>query len=477
MKKTLLLLLFNVITWVSIYAAHVDTTAIVRLNFPTLHIYTIDQEEPTCDYAFPPPGAFGIGTTNKNKVHGRAVLTKQKEVLFDSGDYEKDVSGITIKIRGNTSAYYYSKKGYKIKLQKKADMLCRGDDRFNDKDWALINDGDLALNTMIGLKVSQLMGLGWTPEYLYVNLIMNGEYRGIYMLIESVERNADCRLDVDKQTGYVFERDAYWWNEDKYFTTPMNKEFTFKYPDSDDLTDEQMEYLKNYMETFEQSIADGTYHHYIDLESFARWLLAHDILGTYDSGGSNIFLTKYDNTDTTRVHMATLWDFNSIMRTTDNWARVHHNYFYYEQLFNDPYTRFTQVYKDVWQKNASNVFEQLIQYLSDYAESKTAMYIDISRNFDHYRWNYTDNTTVRDNIDRAITWFNDRYEWLNAHIDTLWVYPTNIDVHRSTLNVQRSPIYDLNGRKMPTNRPLRPGIYIKNGRKSPSPRPPMGGSK
>ena len=463
MKKTLLLLLFNVIALVPICAAHVDTTAIVRLKFPTLNIYTINHEEPTCDFVFPPPGAFGIGTTNKNKVHGRAVLKIQNDVLFDSGDYEKDVSGITIKIRGNTSAYYYSKKGYKIKLQKKADMLCRDDKRFNDKDWALISDGDLSLNTMIGLKVSQLMGLGWTPDYMFVNLIMNGEYRGIYMLIESVERNADCRLNVDKATGYVFERDAYWWNEDVYFTTPMNKEYTFKYPDSDDLTDDQLQYLKDYMEGFEQAIDNNTYADWIDVESFARWLLAHDILGTYDSGGSNIFLTKYDNTDTTKVRMATLWDFNSIMRTTDNWARVHYNYFYFNELFNDPYTLFTHSYKQIWRENANTVFEELNQYLNDFAESKTAMYIDISRNFDHYRWNYTDTTTVEDNIKAATAWFAQRYEWLNNNIDTLWENISTIEKVRHDMH--DGLIYDLNGRKMPSKQGLKPGIYIQNGRK------------
>ena len=72
------------------------------------------------------------------------------------------------------------------------------------------------LNTLVGLKVNELIEMQWTPQYCFVNLMINGDYRGIYILTESVKRDIDCRLNVDK-TGYIIEYDAYWWNEDVYF--------------------------------------------------------------------------------------------------------------------------------------------------------------------------------------------------------------------------------------------------------------------
>ena len=43
--------------------------------------------------------------------------------------------------------------------------------------------------TPIGLMVNELCGLQWTPQYMFVNLLMNDDFRGLYTLIESVDRN------------------------------------------------------------------------------------------------------------------------------------------------------------------------------------------------------------------------------------------------------------------------------------------------
>ena len=131
-------------------------------------------------------------------------------IVYDSGNFLKGESGMTIKIRGNTSAYD-EKKPYKIKLQKKADLLLRGEDNiYKDKNWLLIKDE--TLNAKMGFKLNELLGFEWTPQYRYVNLVINGNYKGVYMLVEAITRNNKCRLCVDDD-GYIFEYDAYWWNE------------------------------------------------------------------------------------------------------------------------------------------------------------------------------------------------------------------------------------------------------------------------
>lgn len=229
-RLSILALLYSVFT-----AQAVTVDSIAKLGLPVLSITTIDAKEPTCDYAFAPEGAWGITTVNQTKVKGRCLLVSHTDTLFDSGEYLKDKSGMTLRIRGNTSAYYSAKKPFKLKLEKKNDLLARGDSSYYDKNWVLLSTGD-CLYTLFGNKVNELVGMPWTPAAIFVNLIINDDYRGLYMLIEQVRRNADCRLNVDKQTGYVIERDAYWWNEDVYFNTDLyNKEFTFKYPDPEDI--------------------------------------------------------------------------------------------------------------------------------------------------------------------------------------------------------------------------------------------------
>lgn len=175
----------------------------------TMYINTVDCVEPTCDYVEPPVGGVSLSIANATKVPGSLVIKQGEKILYDSGEYIKGLSGMTVRIRGNTSAYL-PKKPYKIKLQKKADLLSRGDDKkFKDKDWLLLKDGDITINNMIGFMVNELVGMPWTPSYKYVELVMNGDYRGVYMLCESVKRNPECRIDVDKD-GMIAEYDAYW---------------------------------------------------------------------------------------------------------------------------------------------------------------------------------------------------------------------------------------------------------------------------
>ena len=219
----------------SIMVAINDTTSmslpsITVRRLPVLWVETVDGEEPTCEYLYAPPGCIGA-TINATKVPGRVVMYLRENgvdnIVYDSGDYVKDVSGMTIRIRGNTSAFA-NKKPYKIKLQKKRDLLLRGNDSiYKDKDWLLLKD-DYLLYTA-AQKVAQVVGIMWNPANRFVNLVINGSYRGIYLLCESVERNPDCRLNVDKHSGYIFECDPYWWNEDVYVNSVTSPSYNFTY--------------------------------------------------------------------------------------------------------------------------------------------------------------------------------------------------------------------------------------------------------
>lgn len=324
-----------------------DVERFSKLNMPVVLINTVDSVLPTCDIIKGPPGTMGTTTANANKVPGRMVITFKGDTLYDSGEYEPDVSGMTIRVNGNTSA---SKRNfpYKIKLQKKADLLRRDDPKYDDKEWRLLKD-DGNLYTPTGFKVCELLGFPWTPRYEYCNAFINGVYQGIYLLCETVKRNTSCLIDVSK-TGYIVERDAYWWNEDVYFKSLyFNDEmygWTFKYPDDKDVTPEQIEYIKECINTAEESITNGTYTQYIDVESFAAWVLAHDILGTWDVGGSNLYMTKYDDTPDSKFKMGPLWDFDSNTRMGGNsFSRYHTDVdFYFPMLFDNVNPTFTRYY-------------------------------------------------------------------------------------------------------------------------------------
>ncbi len=453
---------------VSTAAAQTDFSLenIRRIGLPVVEITTADGVEPTCDYVTHPDGSFGEGITNCTKVACRVVITRQGETLYDSGEYQKNVSGATIKINGNTSAYH-DNKPYKVKLEKKGDLLCRGDSKYDDKEWKLSKDAR-SLRTIIGLKMNELMGLPWTPAYEPCNVFVNGDYRGCYLLMESVKRNSGCRLDVDKATGYIVERDPYWWNEDVWFETnfysPNNYyRWTWKYPDEDDVTAEQTEYIRNYINEAEQSIADGNYEQYIDVGSFAAWLLSHDMMGTWDSGGANIFVMKYDNTPSSLLQMANMWDFDSIFwLDKGTLARVHTSAidFYFYQLLNSSNKAFARAYKQKWESVKNTVPQQIMAFVKDFANSEEGRALQTSREYYTQRWN-----KALASVDEDVAEMED---WFDGHLPLLDRIIQNIDDGTNGIRKvenggeESGALYDLMGRKAAAPRH---GIYVSQGKK------------
>ena len=379
----------NLITMVSVGdSTHKTLSDIIGYGLPVLYIQTIDGAEPTCERVYAPAGSWG-STINSEKVYGRMLMYKRiagmDSVLYDSGDYEKNVSGMTIKVRGNTSAMG-DKKPYKIKLQKKFDLLMRGvDSVYKDKEWALLKDEDLY--TFSGFSVAGLVGMTWVPGRRYVNVIMNDIYRGVYLLTEQVKRNPDCRLNVDKNCGFIFECDIYWWNEDVYVTScdAPGYNYTFKYPDEEDITEEQLAYMQSLVNAYEASLNDGTYPDQIDVHSFAAWCLVHDLMGTKDGGGCNRYYTKYDTTAQTKIVMPVAWDFDVSMRISEGWSRCHTVYM--NKLFNSSNKTFVNEFVRLWCLIHESYVRDIKSAFIIFTNSDEGYALQSSYRLDNIAWN------------------------------------------------------------------------------------------
>ena len=452
-------LILMALTWSLLVQAQEVTLDFLRqIGLPVVVVETIDAEEPSCEYLTPDEGYPGYSINNETKVPGRIRVIEGDSTLYDSGDYEENVSGMTIKLRGNNSAFT-PKKPYKIKLQKKADMLGESE-KYKDKDWLLLKDETPSLNLMVGLKVNELVGMQWTPRFRYVNLLFNGDYRGVYMLCESVKRNTDCRLNVS-ESGFIFEFDPYWWNEKLWFQSNMSgRKYTFKYPESEDVTEEQLQYLVDFMTKVDYSPYHGDYEEYIDIESLASWVLGHDILGTYDWYGSNIFLTKYDTLDS-KLMMGNMWDFDTIEMTPDGYSKVHvvTGGFFPDPLFYSKNQAFTKVYQARWEELEPTLFDEMESFLNDFAASDIAEALEKSRELDFTRWS-TYGPTVAENIETNLQWFRSRKTWLNDTIQK------EIAMGISTPPIYIKPssqeTYYLNGQRMVKGTK---GLTIEKGRK------------
>lgn len=421
MRTSLFLALF--MSSIYCWGTDVDSALVAEAGLPVVYINTVTGQKPTFEVAPKKKDYIGNTITNNEKVPGRLYVQLNGETIYDSDEYVKDTTGITIKVRGNTSALVVDKWGYKIKLQKKADLLFRNNDSiYSDKDWIIVFDDNM--KNMYGLKVNELMKMQWTPGFSYVNVVMNGTYEGVYMLMESVKRKPKCRLDVSK-SGYIVEFDPYWWNEEVYVESSLpwipwlHMHYTFKYPDQKDITKEQLDYFKGYVDKVEESLRDGTYPKYIDVESFARWMLARDILGNSDGAGSNIFFTKYDDTDDSKLVMANLWDLEGATRNKGRWDEVHNlGVFYYHDLFDSDNEDFKKAYKWIWNHESDALFSEIQAYLDNYSQSEEAVAMNRSLELDAIRWDHR-RDDVPTCIAKAKQWFSERKEWMTTAISKI----------------------------------------------------------
>jgi Listeria/Bacterioides repeat len=392
-----------------------DIFVVAYTGLPIVKINTVNGEEPSAEYAYPPSRVYGRGITNATKVPASMqIVDSSGTLVYESGDYEKGVGGLTIKLRGNTSVDLEGKSSYKLKLQKKADLLAplisRSGKSYQDKEWILHKDAT-TLNTIIGFWVCDIAGVPWTPKYNFVNVVINNDYRGLYLLMESVNRS-ESRVDVSKD-GYIIERDAYWWNEDVVFETSVyNQKYTFKYPDDDKISKEQISYIKNYVNVLEWHVSYGTYDNYIDVKSFARWLLVHDFLGTLDAAGSNIFMSKYDTTKSSKLQMLTNWDFDTNYMREDMWAMQHdENRMYAASMFKSANRSFAKTYKALYDSIAPILWKSLEKKLKGLDEA-LADQIVVARYCDLVRWNLLSYNPVAYDYSVAKEWFTSREAWL-----------------------------------------------------------------
>ena len=226
-----------------------------------------------------------------------------------------DATSCEIRGRGNTT-WYWPKKPYLIKLDEKQPIF----GMHKHKRWVLLaNFMDRTLmRNLVSMKVASMMSnLAWTPGCQPVELVLNGKHMGSYLLIEQV-RVDNHRVAVTEMTpqdnvgdavtgGYLLELDFHYDNEVQW-TDPHGHNnqwgngipFGVKYPDPDDLTPQQLNYIKSYISEAANTLygnnfkdPDQGYAKYIDIDSFIDYWIVFEVMGNHELGNpGSVFMHK-----------------------------------------------------------------------------------------------------------------------------------------------------------------------------------------
>ncbi len=398
-------------------------------GMPRVEIVTEDGFFPDADTIKAPAGSFGVGITNLNELAALIrIYSGTGEMIFDSGagfGLEDLFRGAEVKLRGNTSGTM-EKAPYRIRLAERADLLAElipgrkeSGVFYENRSWALLATGD-RLNQVVGSAVAGLVGMETVCAFRYVSLYFNGDFRGVYLLAELVDQGAGTEETQSRvrvaDSGFIAEADAYWWNHEFSLKTPLLNgsgfRYTVKFPDDLTEDDPRLEPIRQALTDLENAIRTGSSRlgEAADLESFAAWLLAHDYLGTADAAGSNLYVSRRDDSAASRIRMGPMWDFDSVCLRVGGWGRIHTFTEFYFTLLTQR-EDFTRIYRRLFEKTNGLVWQKVSEAL----QAVDSVSYDAALSLETLRWGWPVKLYA-EQAEEFETFFGEHLAWLRKYV-------------------------------------------------------------
>ena len=256
-----------------------------------------------------------IKTENSKEPDSTETYINCNVKIINSSDSSILDQDAEIRVRGHSTASL-AKKPWKIKFKKKQIVLDI-DSKNGYKSWAVLaNHYDESLiRNDLAFEISRNIGLPFTPRCRFLDVIMNGSFRGNYYICDQVEikkgrvdiKIANDEDDPDITGGYLIEIDGRAGEEEKYFLTEKGLLGEIKDPDSDDITKEEENYIKLYLNKVEKQVYLGNLQ-YLDLPTFYRYFIMQEFCGDIDTTLSSFHLTKRRGDD--KLYFGPVWDYD-----------------------------------------------------------------------------------------------------------------------------------------------------------------------
>ena len=309
---------------------------------------------------------------------------------------------IGIEIRGSSSQQF-PKKQYSVETRDLSgnDISVSLLGFPEESDWILFapyNDKSLMRDVLV-YKIASQMGR-YASRSKYCEVVLDGEYIGLYVLLEKVKRDANRvnikkleRTDIsgdDLTGGYILKIDKTdGENNDGWYSTylpnplsPYLVFYQYHYPKPDEIVQQQKDYIQNKIFQFEtmmnlgSNISDTStgYPKYLDVNSFVDFILVNEMAKNVDGYRLSTYLYKDRDSRNTRIFAGPVWDFNLAFGNADyytgwmtngwqlEYLTTYQNIpldepfltpFWWRKLFNDPDFR-NKVYSR-WQMLKNNI--------------------------------------------------------------------------------------------------------------------------
>lgn len=359
-------------------------------------------------------------------------------VLVNGGETEIDTT-MRIRGRGNSTWMYgnlYGKKPFRMKLDTAQELLGLPAAR----NWILlanIIDSSLMANA-IAFEVAHMLELPFTHTMIPVDVTVNGEYQGNYMLTEHKEV-MEHRIDIG-EGGVLFEMDSHFDQppyqfEDAAFGLPI----MLQYPKVKKWDDEAgalaaFQAYEADLQHVLNLIADPAFpnNHYeavFDIDAFVRFVLVFALSANQELNyPKSVYLYKAEGSE--QYRMGPVWDFDWTFGYNE-WIRKHYvnpeeplfweadnpGKLFFERVLSDP--QVASLLASTWVEFRDTHFADLLEFTTQYAH-------EIADSFerDYEVWGdiplliHREPTLVPNELERILEWLEHRVEYLDRWILT-----------------------------------------------------------
>ena len=334
----------------------------------------------------------GLPTVYVTTPNGSAITSKTDWMenatisLVGNGneDYNFDAVPTSIRGRGN-STWSQPKKPYALKLAEKQKIMGMS----KHKRWVLIANylDNSFMRNELAFYLSEQLALDWTVHGEFVDLVLNGDYHGLYWLGEAIKVD-DKRVNIDEDDDYLIEMDVY-YDETWKFKSPI-RGLPYMVKNDDTMTDERLTALSDKITALEHLLypdfADGmntsacvapdeAYQAIIDLDSWAKFWLVNEIMDNGELGHPKSCYFTFDNTNDV-LKAGPVWDFDWASLSQQSAIRLQ-NTLYYNALFKSP--SFIARLHELWNAHRSTI--DLDAQIATLRET-----LAVAATFDTMRW-------------------------------------------------------------------------------------------
>lgn len=366
--------------------------------------------------------AGGVAITSKDDyVDATYYLDNMGIENVESFGSKDEQLPLEIRGRGNYTWSGFDKKPYRLKLGDKAKLMGMK----KSKHFVLMAgaDDNLAfLRNIVGYELSRRMDMPWTPTAEPIEVVLNGDYIGLYFLTENIRVDED-RVNIVEQAdeatdsyeitgGWLMEIDNY--DSDPHITVREGNGatiwFTYKTPEV--LSAAQEAYLYSETEAMNNAIYASNknsteWESLIDMDRLARFYVIQEIMDNTESFHGSCYLHKEIGYDS-KWMFGPVWDFGC------TFFSGYQKYIYenspYGQIWIEEiakFPRFQDKVKEIWKWFKGNRYDNLDKFIDEFIVK-----ISSAAASNYARWPQYGNMNANDGKNNFNKKLTERVAWL-----------------------------------------------------------------